>query len=119
MKKFDCIITSVHLKATGLSNEDLDQLQAEIDKVPKVVKALEDHYPGTAHNLKISHCHKFFFMVLKTLVMQSLLALAKYIIFIRGNIMCLCQGWVKVSAKNYKNSGLILEKYVNRSLIVL
>lgn len=80
MKKFDCIITSVHLKATGLSNEDLDQLQAEIDKVPKVVKALEDHYPGTAHNLKISHCHKFFFMVLKTLVMQSLLALAKYII---------------------------------------
>lgn len=60
MKKFDCIITSVHLKATGLSNEDLDQLQAEIDKVPKVVKALEDHYPGTAHNLKISHCHKFF-----------------------------------------------------------
>lgn len=113
MKKFDCIITSVHLKATGLSNEDLDQLQAEIDKVPKVVKALEDHYPGTAHNLKISHCHKFFFMVLKTLVMQSLLALAKYIIFIRGNIMCLCQGWVKVSAKNYKNSGLILEKYVN------
>lgn len=46
MKRFDCIITSVHLKATGLSNEDLDQLQAEIDKVPKVVKALEDHYPG-------------------------------------------------------------------------
>lgn len=63
MKRFDCIITSVHLKATGLSNEDLDQLQAEIDKVPKVVKALEDHYPGTAEwadNLKISHSYRMF-----------------------------------------------------------
>ena len=52
MKNFDCIITSVHLKATGLSNEDLEELQAEIDKVPKVVKALEDHYPGT-----FPHCY--------------------------------------------------------------
>ncbi|XP_061197033.1 endonuclease/exonuclease/phosphatase family domain-containing protein 1-like [Saccostrea echinata] len=46
MKKFDCVMASVHLKATGLDNEDLEKLQAEIDNVPKVVKAIEEHYPG-------------------------------------------------------------------------
>lgn len=46
MKKFDCIIVSVHLKATGLSNEDLSRLQEEIDKVPMIVEAIEDHFPG-------------------------------------------------------------------------
>ena len=46
IKKFDCIIVSVHLKATGLDNEDLDRLQAEIDKVPTLSKAIEQQYPG-------------------------------------------------------------------------
>lgn len=56
MKKFDCIIVSVHLKATGLSNEDLSRLQEEIDKVPMIVEAIEDHFPGIVfikHFLKI------------------------------------------------------------------
>jgi hypothetical protein len=43
-------VGSVHLKATGLDNEDLDRLQAEIDKVPKVVNAIEEHYPGIYQN---------------------------------------------------------------------
>ncbi|CAC5421495.1 unnamed protein product [Mytilus coruscus] len=45
IKKFDCIIVSVHLKATGLGNEDLERLQKEIDKVPEVIDAIEKHYP--------------------------------------------------------------------------
>ena len=44
--KFDCVLVSVHLKATGLDNEDLGRLQEEIDKVPDVVQAIQDHYPG-------------------------------------------------------------------------
>ncbi|XP_063416805.1 endonuclease/exonuclease/phosphatase family domain-containing protein 1-like [Mytilus trossulus] len=46
IKKFDCIIASVHLKATGLDNEDLERLQKEIDKVPEVIDAIEKQYPG-------------------------------------------------------------------------
>ncbi|VDI08362.1 Hypothetical predicted protein [Mytilus galloprovincialis] len=46
IKKFDCIIGSVHLKATGLDNEDLERLQKEIDKVPEVIDAIEQQYPG-------------------------------------------------------------------------
>ncbi|CAC5357515.1 Endonuclease/exonuclease/phosphatase family domain-containing protein 1 [Mytilus coruscus] len=46
MKKFDCIVVSVHMKATGLANEDLDRLQEEIDQVPKLIKAIEQQYPG-------------------------------------------------------------------------
>ena len=38
---------SVHLKATGLRNEDLDRLQAEIDRVPAIYKAVEEEYPGS------------------------------------------------------------------------
>lgn len=46
MRKFDCVVVSVHLKATGLNNQDLPRLQKEIDLVPYVVEAIEDHYPG-------------------------------------------------------------------------
>ena len=46
MKNFDCVIVSVHLKATGLGNEDLERLQKEIDKVPNIVQAIGDHFPG-------------------------------------------------------------------------
>ncbi|CAG2195823.1 unnamed protein product [Mytilus edulis] len=46
MKKFDCIVVSVHMKATGLANEDLNRLQEEIDQVPQLIKALEQQYPG-------------------------------------------------------------------------
>ena len=38
---------SVHLKATGLSNEDLERLQAEIDRVPAIYEAVEEEYPGS------------------------------------------------------------------------
>ena len=38
---------SVHLKATGLNNEDLDRLQAEIDRVPAIYEAVEEEYPGS------------------------------------------------------------------------
>ena len=37
---------SVHLKATGLDNEDLSRLQEEIDKMPKLVDAIQEHLPG-------------------------------------------------------------------------
>ncbi|KAK3086845.1 hypothetical protein FSP39_024371 [Pinctada imbricata] len=46
IKKLDCVIVSVHLKATGLDNEDLGQLQEEVEKVPNVAQALSEHYPG-------------------------------------------------------------------------
>lgn len=46
IRKFDCVVVSVHLKATGLNNQDLPKLQKEIDQVPHVVEAIEDHYPG-------------------------------------------------------------------------
>ena len=46
IKKFDCVIVSVHLKATGLGNEDLSRLQEEIDKVPELINAIEQRYPG-------------------------------------------------------------------------
>ncbi|VDI08360.1 Hypothetical predicted protein [Mytilus galloprovincialis] len=45
IKKFDCIIVSVRLKATGLENEDIERLQNEIDKVPDVIDAIEKQYP--------------------------------------------------------------------------
>ena len=37
---------SVHLKATGLDNEDLSRLQEEIDKIPNLVDAIQEHLPG-------------------------------------------------------------------------
>lgn len=46
IQKFDCIIASVHLKATGLNNEDLGRLQAEIDNVPAIYGSIEQQYPG-------------------------------------------------------------------------
>ena len=46
MKRFDCVLVSVHLKATGLDNEDLSRLQEEIDKMPNLVDAIEEHLPG-------------------------------------------------------------------------
>lgn len=49
IKKFDCVIVSVHLKATGLGNEDLSRLQEEIDKVPELINAIEQRYPGNLY----------------------------------------------------------------------
>ncbi|KAL5021060.1 hypothetical protein ScPMuIL_000215 [Solemya velum] len=44
--RFDCVVVSVHLKATGLDNKDLGRLQEEIDKIPSLVSALKQHCPG-------------------------------------------------------------------------
>ncbi|XP_060577591.1 endonuclease/exonuclease/phosphatase family domain-containing protein 1-like [Ruditapes philippinarum] len=45
IKRFDCAIVSVHLKATGLANEDLGRLQAEIDKISNLVEAIQEQLP--------------------------------------------------------------------------
>lgn len=37
------------MKATGLDNEDLGRLQEEIDKIPKIVKAIEEQLPGMVY----------------------------------------------------------------------
>ncbi|KAK3581772.1 hypothetical protein CHS0354_017213 [Potamilus streckersoni] len=44
--KFDAVLVSVHLKATGLDNEDLSKLQEEINKIPYLLEAIKDHLPG-------------------------------------------------------------------------
>lgn len=46
IKRFDCALVSVHLKATGLANEDLSRLQQEIDKIRDLIDAIHDHLPG-------------------------------------------------------------------------
>ncbi|WAR12111.1 EEPD1-like protein [Mya arenaria] len=46
IKRFDCAMVSVHLKATGLDNEDLGRLQEEIDKMPNLVAAIQAELPG-------------------------------------------------------------------------
>ena len=46
IKRFDCVLVSVHLKATGLDNEDLSRLQEEIDKIPNLVDAIQEQLPG-------------------------------------------------------------------------
>lgn len=43
MKRFDCAVVSVHLKATGLDNEDLGRLQQELDQIPEMVEAIHQH----------------------------------------------------------------------------
>lgn len=46
LKRLDCAIVSVHLKATGLENEDLGRLQEEIDRIPDLIDAIEEQLPG-------------------------------------------------------------------------
>ncbi|KAL4233991.1 Endonuclease/exonuclease/phosphatase domain-containing protein 1 [Mactra antiquata] len=46
IKRFDCALVSVHLKATGLDNEDLIRLQEEIDKIPDLIQSIQDQLPG-------------------------------------------------------------------------
>lgn len=46
IKRFDCALVSVHLKATGLDNEDLNRLQDEIDKIPDLIQAIQEELPG-------------------------------------------------------------------------
>ncbi|KAH3771008.1 hypothetical protein DPMN_172308 [Dreissena polymorpha] len=43
---FDCALVSVHLKATGLENEDISRLQAEIDNMPNLIEAIRTALPG-------------------------------------------------------------------------
>ena len=44
--QFDCVLVSVHLKATGLSNEDIERTKTEASSMNHVLKALESHVPG-------------------------------------------------------------------------
>ena len=44
--RFDFVVLSVHLKATGLDNEDIEQLQGEIDTMPNIFEALSESMPG-------------------------------------------------------------------------
>lgn len=44
--QFDFVLVSVHLKATGFHNEDLDKLKVEIERLPQLVGALENHVKG-------------------------------------------------------------------------
>ena len=46
VKRFDCALVSVHLKATGLNNEDLGRLQGEIDNIPNLIDAIQAQLPG-------------------------------------------------------------------------
>lgn len=46
IKRFDCALVSVHLKATGLDNEDLGHLQAEVDRISDLIDAIQDQLPG-------------------------------------------------------------------------
>ncbi|XP_052229745.1 endonuclease/exonuclease/phosphatase family domain-containing protein 1-like isoform X1 [Dreissena polymorpha] len=43
---FDCALVSVHLKATGLENEDIGRLQAEIDNIPNLIETIRTALPG-------------------------------------------------------------------------
>ncbi|KAK3726776.1 hypothetical protein QZH41_010429 [Actinostola sp. cb2023] len=44
--RFDFVLVSVHLKATGLSNEDISRLQKELAHIPDVISAVKDKIPG-------------------------------------------------------------------------
>ncbi|XP_074646167.1 endonuclease/exonuclease/phosphatase family domain-containing protein 1-like [Tubulanus polymorphus] len=44
--KLDFVLVSVHLKATGLGNEDLDELEEEILRMPALVEAIKLSCPG-------------------------------------------------------------------------
>ncbi|XP_064598935.1 endonuclease/exonuclease/phosphatase family domain-containing protein 1-like [Liolophura sinensis] len=44
--RVDCVLVSVHLKATGLQNEDRDRLGQEVDRVSDVIHSLNIHFPG-------------------------------------------------------------------------
>nr|XP_058944279.1 endonuclease/exonuclease/phosphatase family domain-containing protein 1-like [Pocillopora verrucosa] len=45
-KKFDFVLVSVHLKAAGLGNSDLERLKEELARVPALITALQSHIPG-------------------------------------------------------------------------
>ncbi|KAL9975251.1 hypothetical protein ACROYT_G012390 [Oculina patagonica] len=45
-KKFDFVLVSVHLKATGLGNADKERLEKELARIPDLVQALQTHIPG-------------------------------------------------------------------------
>lgn len=45
-KKFDFVLVSVHLKAAGLGNSDLERLEKELARVPELITALQTHIPG-------------------------------------------------------------------------
>ncbi|XP_052233058.1 endonuclease/exonuclease/phosphatase family domain-containing protein 1-like [Dreissena polymorpha] len=57
---FDCALVSVHLKATGLENEDIGRLQAEIDNIPNLIETIRTALPapegknGSLKDLKTS-----------------------------------------------------------------
>ncbi|XP_028400937.1 endonuclease/exonuclease/phosphatase family domain-containing protein 1-like [Dendronephthya gigantea] len=44
--RFDFVMLSVHLKATGLENEDIERLQGEIDTIPNIFEAICESMPG-------------------------------------------------------------------------
>ncbi|XP_055891555.1 endonuclease/exonuclease/phosphatase family domain-containing protein 1-like [Biomphalaria glabrata] len=44
--KFDCVVVSVHLKATGLNNEDLDRTEKEAGTVSDLVDAIKKTLKG-------------------------------------------------------------------------
>ncbi|EDO30448.1 predicted protein [Nematostella vectensis] len=45
-KGLDFLVTSVHLKATGLDNEDIGRLQEERARMPDIITALNECVPG-------------------------------------------------------------------------
>lgn len=45
-KKFDFVLVSVHLKATGLGNADIARLEKELARIPDLVQALQTHLSG-------------------------------------------------------------------------
>ncbi|XP_052229755.1 endonuclease/exonuclease/phosphatase family domain-containing protein 1-like isoform X2 [Dreissena polymorpha] len=55
---FDCALVSVHLKATGLENEDISRLQAEIDNMPNLIEAIRTALPDfdDLRNLGYHNC---------------------------------------------------------------
>lgn len=55
IKRFDCALVSVHLKATGLENEDLGRLQEEVDKISDLIEAIQEQLPGNT-SLCIKPC---------------------------------------------------------------
>ncbi|KAK7114022.1 endonuclease/exonuclease/phosphatase family domain-containing protein 1-like [Littorina saxatilis] len=44
--QLDCVVVSVHLKATGLEGEDLDRTKAEVASMTDVLKSIADHVPS-------------------------------------------------------------------------
>ena len=44
--QLDCVVVSVHLKATGLEGEDLSRTQAELASMSDVLSCLSAQVPG-------------------------------------------------------------------------